>query len=137
MGDAAAFWAWSLAKYPTVETLALRIQDEHGGDINILLFCAFVGGVSLEALEAAESAVAPWRREVLEPLRRARRAAKGTPLYESLKTAELAAEKLAQERIADAAGEFPGHLDAVPLYLDRLAVPEPLRTAVIEAFGQG
>lgn len=137
MADAEAFWAWSLAKYPEVETLALRLQDEHCADVNLLLFCAFVGRVSVESLEAAERAAAPWRREVLEPLRRARRAAKGTSLYQSLKTVELAAEKFAQERIAGAVGEAPGHFDAVPLYLDRLAVPEPLRTAAIKAFGQG
>jgi uncharacterized protein (TIGR02444 family) len=137
MADAEAFWAWSLAKYPEVETLALRLQEEHGADVNILLFCAFVGRVSAETLEAAERAVAPWRREVLEPLRRARRAAKGTSLHESLKTVELAAEQLAQQRISYAAGELQGHFAAVPLYLDRLSVPEPLRTAAINAFGQG
>jgi uncharacterized protein (TIGR02444 family) len=134
--EADAFWAWSLARYPAVESLALRLQDEYGADVNLLLFCAFRGRLSAAALEAADRAVGPWRREVVEPLRRARRAARGTPLHASLKAAELAAERLAQERIcAAAAGEPPGHFDAVPFYLERLGVPEPLRTAAIKAFG--
>jgi uncharacterized protein (TIGR02444 family) len=137
MADPEAFWSWSLARYPAVETLALRLQDEHAVDVNLLLFCAFAGRLSAEALDAAEGAAAPWRREVLEPLRRARRAARGTSLHESLKRAELAAEKLAQERIVHAVGEGRGHFDAVPLYLERRAVPEPLRTAAIKALGQG
>jgi uncharacterized protein (TIGR02444 family) len=137
MADAEAFWAWSLAKYPAVESLALRLQDEHGADVNLLLFCAFAGRVAPEALEAAERAAEPWRREVVEPLRRARRAARGTPLHAALKSAELEAERLAQLRIFEAAGGTPGPVDAVPLYLDRLAIPEPLRTMAISAFGQG
>jgi uncharacterized protein (TIGR02444 family) len=137
MVDPDAFWAWSLAKYPEVEPLALRLQDEHGADVNLLLLCGFLGRVAPEALDAAERAAAPWRREVLEPLRRARRAAKGSVLYESLKAVELEAERLAQRRLADAIGKPAGHFDAVPFYLDRLAVEEPLRSAVIKAFGQG
>ena len=137
MPDAEAFWAWSLAKYPAVESLVLRLQDEHGADVNLLLYCAFVGRISVEALESAERAVAPWRREVVEPLRQARRAARGTPLHAGLKTLELEAERLAQRQIAEAASGTAGEVEAVPLYLDRLAIPEPLRTMAISAFGQG
>jgi uncharacterized protein (TIGR02444 family) len=137
MVDPDAFWAWSLATYPEIEELALRLQDEHGADVNLLLLCGFVRRTSPVALDAAESASAPWRREVLEPLRHARRAATGTAIYESLKRVELAAERVAQERMAKAIGEPQGHFDAVPFYLERLGVPEPLRSAVIKAFGQG
>jgi uncharacterized protein (TIGR02444 family) len=134
MPDAAAFWNWSLATWPKVERLALELQEAHGADVNLLLFCAWAGRLSAAELDAAEEAVAAWRREVLEPLRRARRGARGTPLHRRLESAELEAERIAQERIAAAVPKPLGQNDAVALYLDRLGAPERLRAAALQGF---
>src|SRR6202000_1576818 len=46
------FWTFSLAVYadPAVQRECLALQDDHGVDVNLLLFCAFVGAVHGVAL---------------------------------------------------------------------------------------
>jgi uncharacterized protein (TIGR02444 family) len=116
------FWRFSLALYgrPGVAPACLLLQDEHGRDENLVLYACWIGAsgrgrLAPAGLAAAEAIAAPWRRAVIEPLRAARRAAKGAPdaddLYASLKAAELEAERIAQERLAAAA---PTVQDAVP-----------------------
>ena len=66
---------------PGVERACLELQDRHRIDVTLLLFCVwraweFGEIVSENDLEAAELAIGAWRREVIEPLRRARRAMK-------------------------------------------------------------
>jgi uncharacterized protein (TIGR02444 family) len=134
MPDAAAFWTWSLAIWPRVEALALKLQEEHGADANLLLFCAWVGRLAPEELDRAEAAVSLWRDSAVLPLRRARRAAKGSPLYAALKEVELAAEKFAQEQIVAAVPQPRGEADALALYLNRMRVSGALARAVSEAF---
>lgn len=139
-----ALWAFSLAVYamPGVAEACLALQDGHGADVNLLLFAAWNGacGRRLTAahIAAAEAAAAPWRREVVQPLRAVRRAlkvgrggiaaAEATALRDRVKAAELAAERLEQRALArlaalaDAATEAPE--SAVPgnlrLYLDAI-----------------
>jgi uncharacterized protein (TIGR02444 family) len=137
MADADAFWTWSLKTYPRVKDLALRLQDEYGADINLLLFCAWIGRLGRDELDAAEAAVAPWRERVLVPLRQARRAARGARIYESLKEVELEAERIAQKKIFDALSSPSGGEDALVLYLNRIGAPATLKTAVIAGFRQG
>ena len=78
-----ASWGFVCRLYglPGVERACLGLQDRHHIDITLLLFCIwrvweFGELVSENDLEAAELAIGPWRREVIEPLRRARRAMK-------------------------------------------------------------
>ena len=104
------FWAHSLALYGHREVAAacLRLQDEHGLDVNILLLCCFLarsgrGRLNAADLAAAEARVAPWRAGVIVPLRAARRALKrlsspglassANGLYAEVKRVELAAER--------------------------------------------
>jgi uncharacterized protein (TIGR02444 family) len=137
MTDAEAFWTWSLATYPAVQELALRFQDNAGGDVNLLLFCAWIRHLAPEELDAVEAAVRPWRESVLVPLREARRGARGTPLYESLKSVELSAEKIAQKRICDALSSPSGQENALDLYLNRTGATDGLKMEIIEAFQRG
>ncbi|MBB4211610.1 uncharacterized protein (TIGR02444 family) [Rhodothalassium salexigens DSM 2132] len=123
---AAAFWAFSLALYgrPGVAELCLTLQDEAGVDVNPLLLCCWLGaerGVRLgdRALADLLAATEAWRREVVIPVRTARRRARdwrdrsagGAAAYAALKRTELILEQAEQGDLArlgaalDAAGE--------------------------------
>ena len=117
MSDAAAaFWRFSLAIYarPGVAPACLVLQDEHGRDVNLMLFCCWLGAggrgrLDRAGLDAADRSVTGWRREVVESLRAARRAIKAAALPESdgiyakAKAVELEAERLLQRQLADRA----------------------------------
>jgi uncharacterized protein (TIGR02444 family) len=114
MADAAAeFWRFSLALYaqPGVAAACLALQDQHGLDVNLLLYCCWLGvsgrGQLEEAsLASADASVAAWRREVVERFRTARRAIKAAAvaesegLYTKAKAVELEAERLLQRQLA-------------------------------------
>ena len=109
------FWTFSLAVYADtgVQMECLALQDGYGIDVNILLFCAYVGAVhgavvaDAELLQAVEH-VASWQKDVVTNLRRARRALKpfathaspvaasATPLREQVKASELESEHIEQ-----------------------------------------
>lgn len=80
MASAAGLWDFSLRFYamPDVASACLRCQDEAGADVNLILFAlwhATSGNRLHEAdIAAAEAAAAPWREQVVKPLRRLRRA---------------------------------------------------------------
>src|SRR5262245_35238924 len=73
------FWRFSLAVYgqPGVAGECLGLQDKFGLNINLLLFCAWLGrrGIALtrEHLEGASRSIASWHDHVVRPLRRVRR----------------------------------------------------------------
>ena len=74
--DAGVLWR------PGVSEAFVALQDEHGADVNVmlaLLWLAAEGQAALEAeaIERLDMAVADWRAEIVEPLRRLRRALKG------------------------------------------------------------
>jgi uncharacterized protein (TIGR02444 family) len=73
------FWDFSLATYgrPGVAAACLGLQDRHGIDVNMVLFCCWVGASGGGVLGPAEMAAAlaaagPWQRGVVVPLRRIR-----------------------------------------------------------------
>jgi uncharacterized protein (TIGR02444 family) len=117
MSDAAAaFWRFSLAIYarPDVPPACLVLQDQYGRDVNVMLFCCWLGAsgrgrLDRAALDAADGAVAGWRHGVVEPFRAARRAIKAAALPESdgiyakAKAVELDAERLLQRQLAERA----------------------------------
>lgn len=94
------FWEFSLALYsqPGVAAHCLRLQDDAGANVNLLLFCCWNGrcGVLLDAqaLAVAATAIEDWEVRVLRPLRARRRTA-GIPLAEKQR---LLAEELTAER---------------------------------------
>jgi uncharacterized protein (TIGR02444 family) len=117
------FWSFSLAVYaaPGVAPECLALQDAHGADVNVLLFCAWLGskGVVLTAanLAAIEAAAQPWREAAVRPLRSARRGIKAiadateedvAALRKDVAALELRAEQIAQAmlyRLAPTFGE--------------------------------
>jgi uncharacterized protein (TIGR02444 family) len=101
-------WRFSLDFYPRpgVAAACLALQDRHGRDVNLVLFAVWVGlsgrgRLNPAGLAGAEAAIGPWRGEMIEKLRELRRKAKsgGGDLYEALKSAELLAERAAQDRL--------------------------------------
>jgi uncharacterized protein (TIGR02444 family) len=94
------FWEFSLALYsqPGVAAYCLRLQDDVGANVNLLLFCCWTGrrGVRLDAqaLAAAATAIEDWQVRVLRPLRARRRTAGIAPAERQ----RLLAEELTAER---------------------------------------
>jgi len=76
------FWRWSLRVYraPGVQEACLALQDRCGADVNLLLFCGWVGlaGRALDQrlLRQATACVGRWQAEVVAPLRAVRRTLK-------------------------------------------------------------
>jgi uncharacterized protein (TIGR02444 family) len=100
------FWRFSLAVYGQAEVAqeCLGLQDAYGIDVNILLFCAWLGtqAVALrrEDIEAASQAVASWHDDIVRPLRTVRQRLKGFSGHEKLragiKDGEIEAEQIEQ-----------------------------------------
>jgi len=105
------FWLFSGTVYarPGVAEACLELQDRHGLDVNVLLFCAWAGaqGRVLDGgdIGLLRSASRPWHDNVVGPLRAARRWLKqqtavpddlGEAFREEVKALELQAEMLEQ-----------------------------------------
>jgi len=121
------FWDFSLAVYarPGVADACLALQERHGLDVNLLLFCCWAGarGRALTGDELARlvAAARPWQEGVVKPLRAARRWLKaqatapdelaGT-LRGRIKQQELAAERIEQQVLAGSL--LPGAGDPSP-----------------------
>ena len=122
-----AFWNFAVEAYarPHVSAACLALQDEHGADVNLVLFalwCARRGRyLDAPALDAAATAVAPWRESVVRPVRTGRRAlsAGGLDMVEAtarqtlrkqVLAVELAAERL-QLGVLEALTPPPGEAD--------------------------
>ena len=97
------FWVFSLSVYRknAFSAACLSLQDARGLDVNFLLFALFAGSrgypLSIADFARVERRVAPWRQNVVHPLRRVRRRLKQqTDLphkaVESLRRAVLAQE---------------------------------------------
>lgn len=118
------FWAFSLRVYarPAVPAACLALQDAHGLDVNLLLYCCWLGtrgtGLDSAALAAAMEFTGPWTERVVRPLRDARTWMKRdndararlapdvyTKLRESIKAVELEAERLEQLALEGMAAE--------------------------------
>jgi len=81
--DRSSLWTFSLAVYDNVAVKreCLDLQDRHSVDVNLLLFCAFVGAVhgavlSQADLRQVEGVVHDWNAQVVHSLRKARHAVK-------------------------------------------------------------
>jgi uncharacterized protein (TIGR02444 family) len=107
------FWRFSLRFYrlPGVAEACIRLQEESGCDVNLLLFLLWHGALgrrlATAEVERLEHDIAPWRDRTVIPLRAVRRALKSPPgLVEAsateafrtrIKAVELEAERLQQE----------------------------------------
>ncbi len=120
------FWRFSLAIYKPADVAAecLALQEAVGLDVNLLLFCAWLGTraivLSRSDIEAASRVVAPWHNSVVRPLRGVRRHIKTQyedafeKLRSRVKDNELQAEQVEQAMLfAHAQGiqSSPGGFD--------------------------
>jgi uncharacterized protein (TIGR02444 family) len=103
------FWRFSLAVYARVAEECLVLQDTRAIDVNVLLFCAWLGTrkvvVTTDELVLIEARVRPWREAAVQPLRAARRGIKALPdaaeadiaaLRKDVAALELRAEQIEQ-----------------------------------------
>jgi uncharacterized protein (TIGR02444 family) len=149
-GTAAAnpFWTFSLALYaqPGVESACLSLQDEHGFDVNLLLYACFAAsrGVALSSgeLEAADAEIASWRDGIIRPLRELRRQAgehfREDGARKALLEAELAAERVQQDRLwavfQRSTGESTGVAGCLRENLSRLAEINRVLPGALDSF---
>ena len=107
------FWDFSLKIYAAegVASECLALQDQYCADVNVLLFCAYLGvrGIELAPRDIGTivAVTRPWHEAIVKPLRTARRAGKSfveaagfperksaTSLRNKVKALELAAERI-------------------------------------------
>lgn len=95
-------WRYAEITYarPGVSAACLRLQDECGADVNLLLAAAWLASRGLiwdaATVDALIAGCAAWRREVIAPLRSARRRFKADQpaFYSAAQTLELSAEQV-------------------------------------------
>lgn len=163
--SAGDFWSFSVNLYarPGVAPACLELQDRHGLDVNLVLFCLWHGirhGVMDARLCAAAVGFAgQWGGHVVGPLRAARRWMKGRQvpdlveaalrdgLREKIKALELESERLQQQQLQAMAAGFaaqPAHsptqaalanLDCYLLALGKTQTPD-IRGLVDVIMGQ-
>lgn len=98
-------WDFAVALYsnPAVEETALRLQSEHGLNVNLLLWSCWLDAndwpPSEERIEQAKALIAPIQSRWVEPIRALRREASGNPDLRDLKAALLSAELEAEKQV--------------------------------------
>ena len=124
--EAASFWNYSVRTYgkPGVADACLALQDRHGLDVNVLLFCCWFGctrGLVDESLwDRILTFSEPWAENVVRPLRAVRTWMKHTgctqldiskdqciELREEIKRIELKAEQLQENTLQSLAEDSP------------------------------
>ena len=122
-----SFWSFATAVYDRagMSAACLALQDSFGADVNVLLFCVWLGAHGRPFAPCADRSLALsrlWQTTVVAPLRAGRRAlseiagreeaseletAAVFKLRETIKAAELAAEKLEIDALARSASGIP------------------------------
>jgi uncharacterized protein (TIGR02444 family) len=108
------FWRFSLRVYraPGVADECIAVQDRYAVDVNVMLFCAWVGAergraMTQDELASCRAAVGEWHESTVKPLRAARQTMKGLPGVEPLRTQvkglELEAERIEQTMLFELA----------------------------------
>lgn len=133
------FWNFSLEVYAGegVAAACLDLQERRGCDVNVLLFCCWLGAsgrptLTAERLRAILKESDPWQAEIVRPLRAVRRLLKDRPWPAALpETIDSTRRKLAD---AELAAEHAEQLHLAALHAppaDRDRPPEKrLRAAV-------
>jgi uncharacterized protein (TIGR02444 family) len=133
------FWNFSLEIYAGegVAGACLDLQQRRGCDVNILLFCCWLGAsgrptLTADRLRAILKVSDVWQAEIVRPLRQVRQLLKDKPWTETLpETVEAARRRVAE---AELAAEHAEQLKLASLYApagdrDR-PVEKRLRSAV-------
>jgi uncharacterized protein (TIGR02444 family) len=106
------FWQYSLSHYgrPEVAECCLRYQDNDGANVNILLFCCWLGfsgqQIESEAVEQARLLVNDWDLQAVQKLRSVRRflvssQQASSEMIKGLQQVELMAEQVVQNVLYD------------------------------------
>jgi uncharacterized protein (TIGR02444 family) len=106
------FWKFSLTIYSTdgVANECLALQNDLDLDVNVLLFCAWLGwsrkaNLSIDDVESIVAAVKPWHESVVKPLRSVRQFTRDISVHPvaelraQVKLNELRAECIEQEML--------------------------------------
>jgi uncharacterized protein (TIGR02444 family) len=130
------FWSFSLRLYARagVAPACLALQERRQVDVNVLLYCIWLGaerGVRIDEANAARivASVARWSDDVVVPLRALRTALKTDPrgapkhlsdsLRNDIKRAELDAERIEQQiLVAQNPSDAPGATPSRPIARD-------------------
>ena len=130
----------------------LALQDQWGTDTNVLLYCCWLAGagraLDKRQLRRAMAAMASWQAEVIQPVRRVRRAVKaaaaalppewGADLRRRIGRLELDLEYLEQRSLYDLAQQLPparalppraAAQASIARYLALLALPAEVATS--------
>lgn len=120
-----AIWEWTLEAYgrPGVPEACLRLQDDFGQNTDLLLWAVWAETKDPALLGRAAAAARAWDQIALSPLREVRRALKPPcppvadaareSLRDDVKAAELRAERVLLEALADLAGQAQGGAHAL------------------------
>ena len=116
------FWNFSLAVYaqPGVAAECLALQSALNIDVNVLLFCAWLGAdrkivLSADRFAAIDAQAQGWHGTVVRPLRAVRQAMKPMPeitddtvkaLRKDIAAIELRAEQIEQAMLFEVAGQI-------------------------------
>jgi uncharacterized protein (TIGR02444 family) len=130
-------WDFSVELYawPGVADDCLRLQDEWGADVCLLLAALWLERrrvhATAERVAQLERLAAPWQAAVTAPLRRLRRAwkaaaeddAKLAELRQQLAALELQAERLLLQRLAALSEDWPHDAQGASDWLAWLTAP--------------
>jgi uncharacterized protein (TIGR02444 family) len=133
------FWNFSLEIYAAdgVSGACLDLQERRGCDVNILLFCCWLGAsgrptLSADRLQAILAEIAPWQAEVVKPLRQVRRLLKDLPPDNAHGTADATRRRVAD---AELAAEHAEQLTLVGLYAPPADRDRPVEKRLRAAIG--
>lgn len=133
------FWQYSVAFYrePGIAEACLKLQNQHGFDVNLVLFCLwhglYRGLLPISLLRQVLDFSQHWRTLGVQPLRDARTnmkqdsrlqslssAADIDALRESIKALELKAEQIQQQELQRLADAYPQHDNQAELQIDAM-----------------
>jgi len=155
-------WDFSLQLYARagVADACLRLQDEHGVNVNLLLWCAWLEqrGLALDVtrLRSAQKRIHAWDEHYVVPLRQLRRRMKTEfgvadvgieQVRSQIKQAELLAEKQLQsllemlpqswDKTAAASAQLPMAGENLRFYLQQLNVADSAVMELLALLGDG
>jgi uncharacterized protein (TIGR02444 family) len=121
----AGLWEWAEAAYarPGAAQACLKLQDEHGQNVCLLLWAVWAGGLDAAQLAAGVRLARRWETDVVAPLRRVRRALKDEAagiarearlrLRAEIQAAELEAERALLEGLQALGSRAVGGAEAL------------------------
>ncbi|WP_435274880.1 TIGR02444 family protein [Psychrobium sp. nBUS_13] len=114
--DSEALWQYSLGAYDQVKDLVLKLQDDYGLNVNLLLLSGYAQtlGCAIDEFDmhSLVTQTKQWQTAITKPYRELRRELKDTitsQQYQAMLTVELALEREEQWRLTQCLPELPPH----------------------------